>query len=370
MPDLKGCETLQAAGRLWYHHQAGRGGAKSDKTEKLFLKQYSSLQAQIQSPCMTIEAGTGLVPGLMTESAERVIAVTSNYAEYLLCRKNGLSETVFDDICTCELPGNIPCMVFRVTKSRLRNRLITARALQLLSAQGQLIIIGGKREGITALEKELAPRSVISGSGARILVCAKEQPGFMHNIPDFEKQETTYPFGKELLRVSTPPGLFSHGKTDRGTALLTNYLAKTSLQGQRVLDVGTGSGVLSKAALLCNAPAVTALDISAIACNAAAANCPKKEISVRPSYICSGVEDAFDIILTNPPFHEESRTNYRIAGEWLTHIAACCHAETDVFCVANSFLPYFREGRNYFTTVTEVDRAEGFTLYRMKGPIQ
>jgi len=84
--------------------------------------------------------------------------------------------------------------------------------------------------------------------------------------------------------------------------LLLRWLPRLLKPGDRVLDMGTGSGVLAVAAAKL-ARSVVAADISARAVKATrAAGKGMKNLRVVRSDLFSGVTVKFDVILFNPPY--------------------------------------------------------------------
>ena len=78
------------------------------------------------------------------------------------------------------------------------------------------------------------------------------------------------------------------------------FVARLDLNGKRVADVGTGSGIIALAAARAGAASVVAVDINPNAARAA--------LNGRVSAVCSNLLSAlapraqFDIILSNPPY--------------------------------------------------------------------
>ncbi|GAA3898236.1 16S rRNA (guanine(1207)-N(2))-methyltransferase RsmC [Halomonas cibimaris] len=146
------------------------------------------------------------------------------------------------------------------------------------------------------------------------------------------------------LTLASHPGVFGHGKVDEGTALLLETLAgtlgKTPL---KVLDLGCGDGIIS-AWLARRGHQVTAVDVNHFAVEATrrtlAAN--GLEGRVLASDVYSGLEpDArFDLIVSNPPFHQERDIDYGPAGRLIREAPARLGRGGQLALVANAFLPY------------------------------
>ncbi len=100
--------------------------------------------------------------------------------------------------------------------------------------------------------------------------------------------------------VSIDPGAsFGHGAHPT-TALLLREVSHRVSGGERVLDVGCGSGVLGIAAARCGAAEVVAIDIDPVAVSTAAANARVNGVAIAESTTpLSEIDDTFDIVLAN-----------------------------------------------------------------------
>lgn len=119
--------------------------------------------------------------------------------------------------------------------------------------------------------------------------------------PEWEDYQKSRP--DEMLIIMDPGLAFGTGSHPT-TRLSLQALEMTMRGGERVLDVGTGSGVLSIGAGLLGAKEVTAFDIDDVAVTAARANvalndldCP---VDVRVNSLLEGVPaDSSDLIVAN-----------------------------------------------------------------------
>lgn len=119
-----------------------------------------------------------------------------------------------------------------------------------------------------------------------------------------------------LIRAFSRPGVFSHRRIDTGARTLINTMSVAA--GQKVLDLGCGSGVVSLAA------AFRAADVQVLAVdsNARAIQCTARgaelngltNIATRLAADGStGADGTFDLVLANPPYF----SHYRIADLFL-----------------------------------------------------
>lgn len=95
-------------------------------------------------------------------------------------------------------------------------------------------------------------------------------------------------------------GVYRPGKD---SFLLKEVLEGQELDGKKVLDVGTGSGVLAVAAAR-NGAEVTAVDINPSAVEEAERKAAENglEIDARESDLFGSVDELYDIIVFNPPY--------------------------------------------------------------------
>ena len=126
----------------------------------------------------------------------------------------------------------------------------------------------------------------------RLVVCAEDDPV----VP---------PAGVDLIKLTVDPSArSSFGSGRHATTRLTARLLATHLVGgERVVDVGTGSGILAIAALRLGAASVAATDIDPHAVELAKRNAATNGVSSRVLFTTGDVSTAadgpFDIALAN-----------------------------------------------------------------------
>ncbi len=163
-------------------------------------------------------------------------------------------------------------------------------------------------------------------SAGTVYVASKEAP--LKRVRNFTA-EFAFRDAERLLHVVSRPGVFSHRRVDPGARQLLN--AMEVHPGERVLDIGCGSGVVALAAAVRQKEVqVVALDSQAraIECTAKGAELNSlNNITVEHSAtgLTSGAE-TFDRVVANPPYYagfriarffvETSRTALRKGG-WL-----------------------------------------------------
>lgn len=357
-------EIIEYAGREYKVHPAGSGNPETDRITELICDHLPEVKS-----IAFVECGGGIAASLVPEYTEQSVCYHSNLIDFEYGKENAPeSEHLFGDFSVMNIEAAYDTILFRITKASAHNLRIISRALELLNSSGRVLIAGGNKEGIKGVASKLKKADVTTtvvanGGGGRII---EIEAGETLNI-DQEWIDTEYPFGNDSITVATQEGLFSYGKIDRGSALLLNRIQ--TCKKRRVLDLGCGSGILALGALAKGADSVVATDVSAMAVDAARKNLPKDErVTVIESYIGDSLDERFDMIVTNPPFHEGKGTTNNLGEEWLDRCKDLLSGRGKILLVANMFLPYNRWGRERFDTVEELEREDGFVLYSMSGP--
>jgi len=108
------------------------------------------------------------------------------------------------------------------------------------------------------------------------------------------------------IRLEIPPQVF-HPGFFFSTRLLLRYISALSLQEQRFLELGAGSGLISVYAAK-NGATVTATDINPVAIECLRRNCDQNKVKseiILSDLFASIPEQSFDIIAINPPFYKK-----------------------------------------------------------------
>jgi methylase of polypeptide subunit release factors len=110
------------------------------------------------------------------------------------------------------------------------------------------------------------------------------------------------------FRLVVHPTVF-HPRYFLSSGYFAEFIGQLDLGGKRVVDVGTGSGILALAAARAGAESVIAADINPNAALTAAENARANGVDDRVSALCSDLLSAlaprplFDVILSSPPKH-------------------------------------------------------------------
>lgn len=264
----------------------------------------------------------------------------------------GSAEEVPPDTCAQAL--------VRIQKGRAATWSDLIEAWNLLPLDGRLFITGSNDLGITTWVKRVGDAlgqtgEVLANHSRARVACFRrtEQVLAFPVAPDHaplwpSTWEPRFQPLAEVPQIRVPPGVFSHGEVDAGTALLAQQLVDEP-PAQRVLDLGCGAGHLGLHALL-RWPDAHAwfLDADVRAIAAVEHNLAQLACSPRGTVAWWDVSEALptseiDLVLCNPPCHAGTDTDYATAQAMFRHAATALVPGGRLLVVANRHLPYERD---------------------------
>lgn len=257
---------------------------------------------------------------------------------------------VFDaeDSLLADAPSPAQSAVVYLPKSKALIDMTLALVSGKVAEGGTIVLAGANDAGIRsakdAYEANIGPvDQKIVGNHSALYVGKNARRGADKKVEDFlSSAPLRYegPAGTAEIEVAVLPGVFSAGKLDAGTKALLDALP---YRAARVLDVGCGAGVIGSIyKKLAPESEVDMVDSSPLAVIAAKKTVEKSGVdgSVAQSDVFSSVSGQFDLILSNPPFHQGVDTDYSFIDRFAAGAKAHLAPHGEVWVVANSFLPY------------------------------
>ena len=242
-------------------------------------------------------------------------------------------------------------------------RMLLCMMVAAVAPGGRLVLIGRNDAGIKSAGRHL---SEIAGENdvldfrfhARALEATVSREPRRASLEEWENVFHAE-VGGRAFEVHDLPGVFAHGRVDEGTRRLLD--AVEVREGARLLDVGCGSGVIG-AWLRDGGASVSSCDVDAVAVEAAT----RTAGSAFPSDVYSDVDETYNVIVTNPPFHAGVRTTSGVAIRMIEEAPVHLVAGGEMWLVANRFLDYLTPLRDAFARVDVVSEDNKFRVYRAK----
>ena len=222
-----------------------------------------------------------------------------------------------------------------------------------------LVVVGGMVKHLpktlwTRLENLLGPTETsLARQKARLI-----QVGFDSSIaaPSL-KPPTSWRLEAWGLTLQNQTNVFARERLDHGARLLLDHIPPTSGAAD-VVDLGCGNGVLGLVAAKQNMQAnVTFIDESYMAIASAQANAQQlgrrsgKLEFVHADGLSRQAKASADLILCNPPFHQQQALTSSIAWSMFRAAASVLRDGGELWVVGNRHLGYHQVLKNWFTRV-------------------
>ncbi len=231
--------------------------------------------------------------------------------------------------------------VFYWTKNKQECQFQLLQWLAQCEVGQKLLLIGENRAGVRSVEKMLAPFGDIAkiDSARRCGLYHFE----LHRVPAFDCKKFWKSYRLHELEIFALPAVFSSAELDGGTKLLLSTFDKADSLKGKVLDFGCGAGVIG-ASLKQQFGKIklTMSDIHAMALASSRRTLAENQLEgeVIASDVFSHIADHFDLIISNPPFHDGVDTAYQAVENLILQAKNHLIKGGELRIVANAFLPY------------------------------
>lgn len=311
---------------------------------------------------------------LAARPTEHLDVLSNRYDLAMRLRELGHAVTVCD-FDFAQLPkSEYQQIVYRVSKERPLVHHCINESYKYLQDGGDLHLIGQKDDGIRThgrnAEKVFANKEYAKKHGDAYHIYLRKDA----RTPESERQWLD---SKDYARLRTctvgdfhftsKPGVFGWNKVDRGSAILSAYAQRTLAKKKKlgsVLDLGCAYGYLLLSTAQLGFSQRTATDNNAAAIDAARASFKNAGLDVTLSLDDCGMrlEEQFDWILCNPPFHQGFTTSSDLADKFVGQIRKLLRPQGKALIVVNQFIPLERLAQDKFSSIETVANEHGFKV--------
>jgi 16S rRNA (guanine1207-N2)-methyltransferase len=306
------------------------------------------------------------------ETDERTVHVsTQDHGDFRWLNNSGASAT-FEVVPT--VSEKCKTVLLHLPREKDRLTMLLHSITSWLPPEAVLWLVGENQAGIKSAGKYLAKyfRTVSRLDNARhcgLYEASDPIDAEPFQLADYEQSWQVELAGK-VIKVTSLPGVFAHGRLDPGSELLLNTLERLQPSGQ-VLDFACGSGVIGCSVLSAETESeLTLLDVSALAIESSRQSLTQNGLkaALLPSDGLSELEGRYDWIISNPPFHSGVWNDLDIAAGFFSDAGTFLADRGRIVIVCNRHLPYTNWLRNHFEQVELLDENVAFMIIQASKP--
>ncbi|PWC17787.1 16S rRNA (guanine(1207)-N(2))-methyltransferase RsmC [Brenneria corticis] len=277
------------------------------------------------------------LPAQFDAAAVRVHATQFHHWQQL---QRSLEDNIhYGLLADAALAADCDTLIYYWPKSKQEAEFQLFNLLSLLPVGCEIFVVGENRSGVRSAENMLADVAPLTK------IDSARRCGLYHGRIEkqtaFDLAEWWDEYVIDGVTVKALPGVFSRDGLDPGSQLLLSTF-EPHMKG-KVLDIACGAGVLA-AVLAKRSPKIrlTLSDVSAgaLASSRATLAANQLEGEVIASNVYSEINGRFDLIVSNPPFHDGLQTSLQAVEMLIRGAVAHLPIGGQLRIVANAFLPY------------------------------
>lgn len=347
------------------------------------------IDPQIASAPALLIADENLNPSGLAQLPGHIEILSNRFDIAKAAASAGLHST-FNDFDFSVVPTHhFQTLLYFVSKEKAIAEHVIQGAADLLRPGGKLILLGPKNSGIKTHAKKAAELyscvAEVKKNGKQYLakIAVGSHSDATNNPPAHAPtaQSDYHRLRKQITwrdsGLYSKPGLFGWNKIDQGSALLAaqlsgvlNKLAPVTTLS--AMDLGCGYGYLSAEAWHCGVQRIVATDNCAAALSACEKNFELLGINgiTIPSDCAEQIDEHFDLVLCNPPFHQGFKTDSTLSHRFLKNAARVIKKDGIVLFVVNSFLPVEKIAQDHFSSIFRsivcLNESAGFKVLELR----
>ena len=312
------------------------------------------------------------------KSNQRTITVITNRFDVAQAVQQAAIDCQFCDFDFSALnPASFDGVLYRVSKERATSHHVINQTVKILKPRASLVLAGEKNDGLKSYVKQAGklfsnPVNAEKNGTAYIASIA------LNATENDLLSDKNYPQLRSIqlsdnLCLQSKPGIFGWDKIDRGSAFLIDhlphFLSSFKNAPQTLLDLGCGYGYIALSASQYGFNRLLATDNNAAAILAAQKNLDALiniESSVLATDAGDGIDEQFDTILCNPPFHSGFSIDDQLAVKFLSQTQRLLNRSGQALFVVNTFIPLEHKAKSFFERIDVVANNGYFKLISLK----
>ncbi|MGB2106479.1 MAG: methyltransferase [Porticoccaceae bacterium] len=316
--------------------------------------------------------------GSINNSQQRTVIAMTNRIDIAAAAQLANINCQFNDFDFSELsPASFDGVIYRVSKERATSHHIINQAAKLLKPKATLMLAGEKNDGIKTYVKQagkLFANPVNAEKNGKAYIATIE----LNAATTDELNDKNYSQLRPVrlcddFCLQSKPGIFGWDKIDRGSAFLIDHLPQflSSYKNtpQSLLDLGCGYGYIAFCASQFGFNRIVATDNNAAALLAIRENLISLnniEWQAIAADAGDGIEEQFDTILCNPPFHSGFSIDDQLGIKFLRQTKRLLKHSGRALFVVNGFIPLEHKAKAYFEQVEILANNGSFKLISLK----
>lgn len=321
------------------------------------------------------ESGESALP-LLAPFKSQIAILTNRYNVWqtakqldIECEFNDLDFGIFKP-----LQFDIACL--RVSKEKAIVHHTINQLFDKIKPQGTLYLSGAKSEGIKTYVDKCAKlfgdnAKAVKNGETYVAEIQLKNASSSEFLDDSDYKEIRVIDQLDDHPIVSKPGVFGWNKIDQGSQMLVEeflcYYHEKDRVYQNYLDLGCGYGFLTLATHRLSLSTRTATDsnAAAILCMQENAKNYRLDVSVIADDCGSNINEQFDLILCNPPFHQGFDINNTLGKRFIEQSQRLLVQGGDAFFVVNSFIAIEALAKPYFTQIETLANNKKFKVVRL-----
>lgn len=335
---------------------------------QLLIRNIEALAAT--RPLLVNIADDGFLTQYLDQHTTAIIdSYHTNYAEYQIVQRLNNTRIQSHFCVQYSTKAKHDLAIIHFPKSKAEFSFTLAMLAESMTEDATIIMVGENKGGIKSAAKLSAEYLDFCNKADAARHCLMYIGKFKPSLPrfDLEKFYKYYPVNvhEKTLTIAALPGVFSQNSLDIGTEVLLAHLPK--VMTGKVLDFGCGAGIIAAyVGTIHPTSKLSLVDVSALALHSAQTTLTLNQLTGEciASDSLSNVQERYDFVISNPPFHQGVKTHYKATENFLGQIKQNLSKKGCITIVANSFLKYAPIMEQAIGTTKTLSIEKGFAVYQ------